>query len=467
MKIEKIEPANTDLINAVARSCGDVTIGCVDISGEIEDVLETAAEIKERRLALVELLSEVSADQRRVTDASDEARMLSENAKNELRDSTRFIRDSIDEFVDLTDLIVELAEHVAGFAGAMQQVRNVTQTIDTIAETTNMLALNAAIEAHRAGEAGATFAVVAQEVKKLAQDTRAATDEITSTVDSLGREAEALTANIGNGVEKSREAQEKFTKVDSTIVGMSDFVGRIDEQNSGIAKNTGAIQVKIEDFTATLDEFANLSKKNARRLRTVQDQVEKVGDKSVEMFDQAVRSGFATDDLAFVEIAMKGRDTAVRLIEEAIAAGDLSEDDVFDRDYREIPGSDPVRYDNGFTEFADAKIQPILDTQIRERKEIISCVMSNQDGYLPTHMSERSLTPTGDPVHDDKHCRNRRKLLDDVTQRAIDMKDEPFSASCYRFMGADDQKATAGKNIFVPVYVKGRYWGNFEILYLD
>src|SRR3546814_1899868 len=69
----------------------------------------------------------------------------------------------------------------------MEQVQQVSQSIEQIAKTTNMLALNAAIEAERAGDAGRTFAVVAAEVKKLAHSTRGATDEIRR---SIGRSEE-------------------------------------------------------------------------------------------------------------------------------------------------------------------------------------------------------------------------------------------------------------------------------------
>ena len=94
---------------------------------------------------------------------------------------------------------------VPGFASAMNQVQNVSATIEAIARKTNMLALNATIEAARAGDAGRSFAVVAAEVKKLAHDTRAATSQIGSTLGELTREASAVTANSQPVASHSRE----------------------------------------------------------------------------------------------------------------------------------------------------------------------------------------------------------------------------------------------------------------------
>jgi hypothetical protein len=57
--------------------------------------------------------------------------------------------------------------------------------------------------------------------------------------------------------------------------------------------------------------------------------------------------------------------------------------------------------------------------------------------------------------------------MDDMTKRAIEQRDRPFSVSVYRFIRTADDKSTAGKQVFVPLYFDGKYWGNFELLYLD
>ena len=57
--------------------------------------------------------------------------------------------------------------------------------------------------------------------------------------------------------------------------------------------------------------------------------------------------------------------------------------------------------------------------------------------------------------------------MDDMTKRAIAQKDRPFSVSVYRFVRTNDDKSTAGKQVAVPLYFNGEYWGNFELLYLS
>lgn len=467
MKHEVITSTDPGLIDAVARSCGDVTVGCVDVGGLIGEVIASAADMKARQDALEEVMNRLAVDQENVKQSADESRNLSQRAKTELRASTQVVRESMREFADLTDLVVALAQHITGFAGAMQQVRNVTKAIDEIADTTNMLALNATIEAHRAGEAGATFAVVAAEVKKLAQDTRVATDEITGTITSLDKEAEALVDKINAGVSKGEKAQSDLARIDAIAQKIAELVEEVDRQNNSIADSTDTIHTRVQEAKSELEHFSASAAANGVKLEDMKARVHELEWTSMTMFDQLVRSGFASEDRRFVELAFAGRDRIVELVEKAIAEGTIAEIDVFDRQYRPLPGSNPTRYDNRFADFADAHIQAILDEYRASHGEVISAVASNQDGYLPTHMSERSRPPTGDPEYDEKFCRNRRQLLDDVTQRAIDLRDEPFTASCYRYMRAGDTKPSAAKNIFVPIRINGKYWGNFEILYLN
>ena len=466
MKHEKFDIADPKLIDAVARSCGEVTVGCADVGGLVEEVMTTAGEMRTRQEMLQDVIAKLADDQKRVTDSTDEARMLSKRAKEDLHSSTDVIRLSMQEFGDLTGLVVALAQHITGFAGAMDQVRRVSQNIDTIAKTTSILALNAAIEAHRAGAAGATFAVVAAEVKQLAHNTREATDEISATVNSLGVEAEGLVEKIEKGVSKGKEAQRNFQKIDDTVNRISDLVSQVDEQNCDIAENTGLIHSKVQQVQAVLDHFSESADKNNITLEAAKDKVGDLETTSKIMFDQLVQSGFATEDRKFVDLAITGRDELVAIVEKALASGDLTKEQLFDRNYREIEGSNPTRYDNNFNTFADAEIQPILD-KYRQMDAIISCGATNIDGYLPTHVKERSREPNGDPVHDDKYCRNRRIFMDDMTKRAIAQKDRPFSVSVYRFVRTDDDKSTAGKQVAVPLYFSGEYWGNFELLYLS
>jgi methyl-accepting chemotaxis protein len=183
------------------------------------------------------------------------------------------------------------------------------------------------------------------------------------------------------------------------------------------------------------------------------------------MFDQLVHSGFAHDDQRYVELAVSARDEIQNLIEGAIARGEVSKDDVFDTDYKLIAGFLPERYDNRFNAFADRYIQPIIDRVNRSDSAIEGSVCSDINGYLPTHQSSRSKEPRpDDPEWNDRNCRNRRILLDDQTARAI-KSEAPFMMSVYHLDRGNEGMMV--KNVFVPLWINGKRWGNFEIAYVN
>ena len=156
-----VDRADSAAINQVARNCGRLAIECSDVSGYVNGVSQRISANLKTLDALEDVTSQLLSDQVRVADSTDEAHMLAEQARSKLEAGRAAIEDTIRVFSGLTNLVVQLGDRMQGFADAMNSVRTVSASIESIAKKTNMLALNATIEAARAGEAGRTFAVVA------------------------------------------------------------------------------------------------------------------------------------------------------------------------------------------------------------------------------------------------------------------------------------------------------------------
>ena len=117
-------------------------------------------------------------------------------------DSQQFIRRMAEEMHRVSEVVDTTATQVDGLDELSQRISGVVQVIREVAEQTNLLALNAAIEAARAGEQGRGFAVVADEVRKLAERTSASTVQITTTIADIQLQTRSVSGGMKQGVER-------------------------------------------------------------------------------------------------------------------------------------------------------------------------------------------------------------------------------------------------------------------------
>ncbi|WP_284125442.1 methyl-accepting chemotaxis protein [Parerythrobacter aestuarii] len=463
MEHSKIIASDQSALELIPAKCGDVTVGCTDVAGVVQAVIESSQKLREEHAALHGTISDLESDQNRVSEASDEARLLSERAIARLGDGNALIRSSLSQITNLLDLVETLTRHVTGFASAMDQVKKSSQRIEEIAETTNILALNATIEAMRAGESGRAFAVVADEVKSLAGSTRQATEEISRTIETLEGEARAVIGQIEGGAAASTEAKESVAKIEETISGVSELVEEVDRQNDQIARATGTISGHVAKVQDVLTSFDAAALANEAKLDRAHARMEDLEMTASEMFDSIVKAGLSPRDSDMVAKAQEHAERLARLAEEAIDKGDLSMEDLFDQDYQLIPGSNPPRYRTRLTDWADANWRPAIDAMVAQGGAIKMCSPADMKGFLPTHVSDRSRQPTGNLEHDTKYCRNGRLIFYPIDKKAKASND-PYLMAVYRQEG-DGKRYDVVRNVYVPLVIKGRRWGDSELAY--
>ena len=465
VKIEKITSAENHWIRETARICGDVTVGCSEAAGVLEKALQSADWLKARHGELTELTLGLDSDIAEVTHATREARNLAEAAVTKLMTGQETVQLSLASFSELVTLVMNLGPHITGFAAAMEQVKRVSQSIDSIARTTNMLALNAAIEAEKAGAAGQTFAVVAAEVKKLAHDTRRAAVEITGTVNSLSHEAAKFVEQIEDGIATSGEAQEQFSSLQQLINGVSDVVAQVGDHNRGIADRTAQIHRGLLDSQKVRDAVAKANIEMFAAIGEAHNQIGELEEQANRMFDNIVHSGLSPRDTEFVERAQKEAAKVVAITEAAIASGALDRDALFDQEMAPVPGSNPPRFTSRLTSWAERNWQPMLEAVKQSNPdEILSVVCTSRVGFLPVHLKEFSRAPTGDIAHDTKYCRNGRVLFDgiDLVAKA---SEQDYMMAVYRHEG-DGRTYKVVRNVYVPLRVNGERWGDLELAYI-
>jgi methyl-accepting chemotaxis protein len=458
-----IDTANANALAMIPESCGAVTVGCTDVAGVVEAVIASSTALRSEHEALRETVRALEADQVKVAEASDEARLLSERAIERLSEGTALIQSSLGQIAALIELVDTLGQHVTSFSAAMEQVRRSAQDIDNIAETTNILALNATIEAMRAGVAGRTFAVVAAEVKSLASDTRKATEEIAATIDALGGEAEVVIGRIEAGATASGEARASVARIESTITNVGALVEEVDKQNDVIARSTGTISDHVDKVQRVLSSYDVASRSNEDKLHGAHRKMEELELTASEMFDRIVQAGLSPEDSAMVAQAQEFAKAVAAHTETALASGALDMAALFDSEYQPVPNTNPPLFRTRLTEWAHAEWRPFLDRAKSSDPRVLAAACTDLKGFLPTHLTERSRTPIGDVAHDTKYCRNGRIMFEAIDRKAKESL-APYMMAVYRQEG-DGASYVVVRNVYVPLVIGGRRWGDFELAY--
>jgi len=170
------------------------------------------------------------------------------------------------------------------------------------------------------------------------------------------------------------------------------------------------------------------------------------------------------ENVEAVTRAMEAGVALTKIFEIAVATGAVTLEDLFDTDYVEIPGSNPVQYRTKFLDWADRALPAFQEEFLAKDKRMAFCAMVDRNGYLPVHNNIYSHPQrSGDVAWNTANCRNRR-IFNDTAGLAAGRNQRSYLIQSYaRDMG--NGAAIMMREIDVPVRVRGRHWGGFRTAY--
>ncbi len=401
---------------------------------------------------------EIAATAKQVSDNAGRVESLAENAAASSSDGQEAVTAAVDGMSHLKGQVQSIAEAMLELGENSQKIGGIIDIIDEISDQTNLLSLNAAIEAAGAGEAGKRFSIVANEVRRLADRTADATNQVKALIvqiqeatnstimlteeGSKGVDAASdLVANISEALEKITAAVTETTNAASEIKLMTQQQTTASEQMTETIVEVRDVAVQVatssQETTQSISELTSLAER-------LQDLVEE-------------------DLLAQAKMRVQsGSREMERVLTAAVESGRFSLDDIFDENYRLIPNTDPKKYHTKYDTYLDEHIQGLLDSFLND-DHVFFAVLVDRNGYLPTHNTKFSQPLTGDYEADQVGNRTKRIF------------DDPVGLAAAHYDGRDGrgylqqiyERDTGEKmwDISAPVYVKGRHWGGFRIGY--
>ncbi|MFG0291563.1 MAG: methyl-accepting chemotaxis protein [Phycisphaerales bacterium JB050] len=223
-----------ELVRGITLTATEVAEMSENIAAASQQSAQNIREQESQSNQVAAAVAEMTSSIDEVANNSDEVSRGAVDAGDKAREGAQIVAQTVSEMREIADQVATLSNLVGSLGDKSQQIGQIVEVINDIADQTNLLALNAAIEAARAGEHGRGFAVVADEVRKLADRTTKATAEVSESIASIQTETkravtemESSTSRVSSGVELAERAGGSLQAITSGSANVSRMIESI------------------------------------------------------------------------------------------------------------------------------------------------------------------------------------------------------------------------------------------------
>jgi methyl-accepting chemotaxis protein len=244
------------IVGEITKLSGYMAINSEDVSSTSSKInlkiTEQSAQVEQSAAAVTEVSQTILDVAKNATDASDAVResvTIAEEGK-------MVVEKTVNSMTNISHTIDSSSHTIEELGESSKQIGDIINVINDIAGQTNLLALNAAIEAARAGEQGRGFAVVADEVRKLAEKTGKATEEITDMIKKIQQETDVSVENMEKSKTEAEEGVKLAEQAKESLHKIVDASGRCLDMVQSIAAATEEQSAAIEQVTSNMENVA-------------------------------------------------------------------------------------------------------------------------------------------------------------------------------------------------------------------
>jgi methyl-accepting chemotaxis protein len=248
--INRMQTAISGMITSITSTAGEVASSANILNVVSEQIASSSGEVANQAGTVATASEEMAATSTEIAQNCNTAAESSRQGNEMATEGARVVMETVASMNGIADRVKETASTLERLGARSDQIGEIVGTIEDIADQTNLLALNAAIEAARAGEQGRGFAVVADEVRALAERTTKATKEIAQMIKAIQNETKGAIMSMEEGVSEvergAQEAARSGTALDNIL-----------SQINAVAQEINQIATAAEEQTATTTEITN------------------------------------------------------------------------------------------------------------------------------------------------------------------------------------------------------------------